>query len=144
MCAIMNVFTMCQRKIRAVLAGTGDNQAPENRNSGENTIGIDVDAPTMTASSSTENNKPSLIAKPHGEDSSNDSKGSSNSKDGGKDGDETSSGNESKEAKAQKEKMAKIQKRAKAIEEGNKKRHEAAKAKGNVYQVYDPNEMNEY
>ncbi|KAH8598578.1 hypothetical protein B0O99DRAFT_615438 [Bisporella sp. PMI_857] len=149
MCAIFSVFTMCQRQILAVIAGTGDNQALDNRNSGENTIGIDVDAPAVTASPSTENNEPSLIARTHGEDSSSDlkrssnSRGSSNSKGGSKNGDETSSGNKSKEDKAKKEKMAKIQKRAKQIEEDNKRRHEAAKAKGFVYQSYDSNDINE-
>ena len=155
MCAIFSVFTMCLRQILAALAGTGDNQALDNRNSGKNTIGIDIDAPAVTASPSTENNEPSLIARTHGKDSSSDSKGGSNlkrssnseggsnSKGGSKNGDETSSGNESKEDKAEKEKEAKIQKRAKQIEEDYKRRHEAAKAKGNVYEVYDSNDMDD-
>ncbi|KIN03174.1 hypothetical protein OIDMADRAFT_27624 [Oidiodendron maius Zn] len=107
---------MCLRQILATLAGTGDNQALDNCNSSENTIGVDIDTPAVTASPSTENNEPSLITRTHGEDLSSDSKGStnlkrgsnseggSNSKGGSKNGDETSSGKESKEDKAEKEK----------------------------------------
>ena len=121
---------MCQRRIHAALAGTGDNEALDNRNSGENTIGINVDAPAVTVSPSTGNNKPPSIATTRKKYSSSDSKGSSRG------GEETSSGNESKENKAEKEKekWAKIRKGAKQIQKDNQRRWKAAKAKGNVYE----------
>ena len=112
---------MCLRQSLAALAalvGTGGNQALDNRNSGGNTIGIDIDA------------------RIHGEDLS-DSKGSS------KNADETSSGNESKEDKTEKEIKARLRKRAKQIREDNERRWEAAKAKGNVleYDLYDQDDI---
>ena len=134
MCAIFSVFTVFQRQILAGPAGTGNNQALDNRNSGENTIGIDVDARAVIAGPSTENNEPSLITKTYGEDSS------SNLKDISRDGGETSSGIESKD-KAEKEKWDKIRKRAKKIAEENRKRDAAARAKGFVYELYDPNDI---
>ncbi len=134
---------MCQRQILAVLAGTVDIQALDNCKSGEKTIGIDVDVLAVTASPSTVNNKSSSIAGTHGEDLSSNSKLSVNSKGGSKSGGESGSGNESKEDKAKKEKMAKIHKRAHQIAEDNKRRSEAAKAEGFVYDLHDSNDINE-
>lgn len=131
---------MCLRQILAAHASTGDKQTLDNRSIGENTIGIDINAPAVTASPSTENNEPSSIARTPGEDLISDSKGNSNFKRGSEIRDETSSG-KSREDNAEKEREAKIRKRAKQIEEDYKRRLEAAKAKGNVYEVYNSNDM---
>jgi hypothetical protein len=134
---------MCQRQILSAVAGTGDNQALDNRNSGENTIGINVDVPAVIAVRSTENKDPSLVARTHGAGSISDSKGGS-AKRGSQNGDEPSSDKESEEdKKKKKERAAKIKERAKKIREENEKRWEAAKAKGNGYELYDPNDINE-
>ncbi|OBT65473.1 hypothetical protein VE03_05017 [Pseudogymnoascus sp. 23342-1-I1] len=82
------------RQIIAALTGTSDNQALGNRKSGKNNIEINVNTPAVIANPSTKKNKPTLIARTHGEGSSSDSKG------GIRNGDETSAGNESKRDKA--------------------------------------------
>ncbi|KIM97236.1 hypothetical protein OIDMADRAFT_20477 [Oidiodendron maius Zn] len=84
MFAIFSIYTMCQLHILAAPAGTGDNQALDNQNSGETS---------------------------------------------------------SKKDEAKAARMAKINERAKKIAEDNKKRHAAAIAKGNVYELYDPNDI---
>ncbi|KAI9663973.1 MAG: hypothetical protein M1821_007464 [Bathelium mastoideum] len=134
MFAIFSVITTCLRQILAVLAGTCDNQPLDNGNSGEKTVRIGVDARAVTASRSTESDKPLLIAGAKGEDSS------SNSKGGSQNGDEISSSNDSDKT-GKKEKWEKRAKRAKRIQKENKERDEALKAKGLQYQYYDPNEI---
>ena len=89
---------MCLCQILAALACKGDNQALGNRNGGENTIGIDVDAPAVIASPSTENKGPSLVASTQSDDSSSDLKR------GTQNGGETSSCNQGNNDKAEEEK----------------------------------------
>ncbi|KIM97602.1 hypothetical protein OIDMADRAFT_147989 [Oidiodendron maius Zn] len=154
MCAILSVFTMCHRQILAAVA-TSDTHALNSRHTGENTGGTDVDARAVTAG-------PSLVARNHGEDSGSNPKGSSNSKRGGdakgtttaekkpesKSGGETSGSDEtsntnSKDDKAEKEKMDRINAKAKAAAEDYNRRLKEAKAKGFVYEEYDPNYLGE-
>ena len=139
---VFSVFTMCLRQIPAALAGSSgrsNNQALDNRNNGENTIKIHVDAPAVTTRTSTENNEPSLIAKTTGGDSSASnitSKGSSNlggSNKGGK-----------SEEEIREEKMEVIRRNSEINAEEAIKRHAAARAKGNEYVHYNSNEIDEY
>jgi len=130
---------MCLCQIFAALTGKGGNQALNNRNSVENNLGINnIDTPAVTATPSTENNKPSLIARTDSEDLS------SNSKSGNKNG-ETSSDNESNKdkakEKAEKEKWDRIRKSAERIRDENIARHGLG---GSGYACYNSNDMDEY
>jgi len=141
---------MCQRQILAAPAGTDDNQALDNRNSGENPIGIDVNAPAVIASPSIENNEPSLIARAETEtakDSSTiSSKGSTKGSTTGsvQIGGGTSSDGKSTEDKTAKDKKreAFIKARSAKLQKENLERYEALKKKGvPEYQEWDLNDI---
>jgi len=152
---------MCQRQIFAAPTGTGDDQALANRNTGENTIGIDVGAPAVIANRNTENNEPSVIARAQTDVLKGGSTGSVSIGDGassdktssdqaslksgksGKSGESAGSGDsglteeQRKARKAKKEKdLADRRADQEKIEKENEESDAKAKAKGNVL-IYD-------
>ncbi|KAI9693401.1 MAG: hypothetical protein M1820_009330 [Bogoriella megaspora] len=143
--AIFSVFTMLQNQILAAPAGTGDAQALDKRSSGENTVGVNVDARAVTAGPSTENNEPSLSARTTDENSSSVSKRAKNGGDDGSSGttggETTSSGNDSDDSK-KKAKLKAIKARKRQIIAENEAKEKKLVPKGMKYEQYDPNDIN--